>query len=292
MLFTLLPHSFSREWSAVLWGNSSSWPRAGAQLGQRGEGHTTPFPARASHLTKAIPAKVGRLGQALAPALGSSGLRSLAARRWCCADPREPVDVILGMPVTGQGGWVCGQGEPEAMSACLRRTWWHSRGLLRKSASRLLPPGDGKHSPHRSQETHQGAGALPPHPGEEEELIQAHLKYITTAQMMWRPLWVLGAARNNKTTDKGWNPDTESTKGLFLLQWGKAAAFPPAKTFCFQSIWIAPNDFLPALPSCLFLIPAVILVPRLGRSQHAVPLHGQNPHFHDSVVGNNWNISE
>lgn len=106
MLFTLLPHSFSREWSAMLWGNSSSWPRAGAQLGQRGQGHTTPFPARASHLTKAIPAEVGRLGRALAPALGSSGLRSLAARRWCCADPCEPVDMILGMPVTGQGGCV------------------------------------------------------------------------------------------------------------------------------------------------------------------------------------------
>lgn len=38
-----------------------------------------------------------RLVWAAAPALGSSGLRSLNAWRWHCADPYEPVDMISGI---------------------------------------------------------------------------------------------------------------------------------------------------------------------------------------------------
>lgn len=91
-----------------------------------------------------------------------------------------------------------------------------------------------------------------------KELSQVHLKYITTAQVMWQPLWVLGAARNNKTTDKGRNPDTESTKGLFLLRWGKAAA-SPLQDFLFSKYmnctqWFSScPSFLPIPnPSCDF----------------------------------------
>lgn len=43
----------------------------------------------------------------------------------------------------------------------------------------------------------------------------------------------VGAAWNNKTIDKEWDPDTERTKRLFLLQWDKVAACPPPPDILF-----------------------------------------------------------
>lgn len=85
-----------------------------------------------------------------------------------------------------------------------------------------------------------------------KEQIQTCLKYTSLAQMMGWPLWVLEAAWNNKTTDKGWNPDTETTKRLLLLQWDKVAAClpPSARHFVFKVYELYPVIFfLPFLPA-------------------------------------------
>lgn len=196
------------------------------------------------------------------------------------------------MPITG---WLdIWEGDTRAVSTNPCRSWWHSQGLR----SWLLPPGNGKQGPRQAGNTTQGpsshllawsrrepqgGGGVPA-----RELTSTYLKY-TMALVVW-PLWVQGAVWNNTITDKGRNPDTLSTKGLFLFQWGKAA-FPHStpQDLLFSKHMNGTQWFFPALPSCLFLIPATTSV---GRSQHAVPPDSQKPNFHDSVVGNNWNISE
>lgn len=76
--------------------------------------------------------------------------------------------MIMGMPIIDPAGGV------HLPVQDLGAQLW----ILSKSPSWLLTPRTGKHSPHMSKETHQGAGVLHPHLGEEE--YQLRNKYTFT----------------------------------------------------------------------------------------------------------------
>lgn len=198
----------------------------------------------------------------------------------------------LGMPVTGLAGRMS-----RRYRGCAHLPM--QKLVVQPRAEELAAPTwEWETRPQMIWEYHSGP-FIPPHPLEPQgggrvparELTSTYFKY-TTALVVW-PLWVQGAVGTIRPQIREEILTPRAQKGFSYFSGAKqpSPTLPP-RIFCFQSVWMAPNDFLPALPSCLFLIPAVILVPRLGRSQHAVPPDSQKPNFHDSVVGNNWNISE
>lgn len=183
--------------------------------------------ARASHPTTATPAEAIGLGWAAPLVPGCPGLEALAEWKhwmwfWGCPSPgclgawprRDGGCVHL--PAQGLVAQPRGPQQQSFLAAPTQEQEIRSSG---ESGNPLRCCGPASKP--------RGGGGV-----SVKELTPARLKYTMAALLTW-PLWVLGAARNNKTTDKGRNPDTVSTKGLFLLQWGKAA-FPLS----------APQDFL------------------------------------------------
>lgn len=211
-LLLLSYYTLSCEWSVLLWGSHPYSSQTGSKLRQRPHSWAT-----ASHLTKATLAKTKETEMDSASSPCELCLSLSAAWSWC-----KPIHVITGMPIIGPG-WVgpgayAGPGgttmdsQQVSLLAGPTQDWetvltWVRRPTRCWCAS----------SPPRRR-------GLPI-----KEQIQTCLKYTSIAQMMGWPLWVLEAAWNNKTTDKGWNPDTETTKRLFLLQWIKVAdCLPPS----------------------------------------------------------------
>lgn len=132
MLFTVLPHFSSCEWSVLLWGGCLCWPWAGAQLGQGCEGHITPSLSQGFPLNQSHPCQSQEAGM---------GSGSSPRKLWF--DISSCMKVMLCWPSWAcrhnfgdahhWAGWVCGQGELKVLSICPRRTWWHSHRLLSKS---------------------------------------------------------------------------------------------------------------------------------------------------------------